>query len=85
MTGTRILPIPVLYHGCMNYTAIYEDPFDQDGTTADGTRVTHEIRLHIGSNVPLSEEKVKQTLRRHLSERFKIGNIGEEKIRIESA
>jgi hypothetical protein len=67
----------------MNYTAIYEDPFDQDGTSEGGTRITHEIRLLISSNTSMNDEAVKQVLRRHLSERFKIAEIKEEKIRIE--
>jgi hypothetical protein len=71
------------YHGRMNYTAIYEDPFDQDGTTADGTHVAHEVRLRISSNIGLTEDEVKRILRRHLSEKFSIAGVKEEKIRIE--
>ena len=73
------------YHRCMNCTAIYEDPFDQDGTTADGTRVTHEVRLRISSNISLTDEEVRMPLRRYLTDRIKIANIDEEKIRIELA
>jgi len=47
------------------------------------TRVTHQVRLGIGSPTGLSEEQVKWMLRRYLSERLKIGEIIEEKIRIE--
>jgi hypothetical protein len=67
----------------MNYTAIYEDPFDQDVTSEGGTSVTHEIRLRISSNTSMGDEEVKLALRCHLSERFKIAKINEEKIRIE--
>ena len=67
----------------MNYTAIYDDPFDQDGTSESGIHVTNEIRLRISSNASMSDEEVKQVLRRHLSGRFKIAKINEEKIRIE--
>lgn len=73
------------YYGCMNYIAIYKDPYDQDGTSKDGTRITHEIRLHISSNTDLTEEQVKEMLRRHLSERFKIREIKKERIRVEQA
>jgi hypothetical protein len=67
----------------MNYTAIYEDSWDQNGTSEDGTRVTHEVRLGISSNDNLSIEQIKETLRCYLTERLKIGEIKEEKIRIE--
>jgi hypothetical protein len=67
----------------MNYTAIYEDPFNTDGTSEDGTRVTHAIKLQISSNLIMGDEEVKQVLRRYLSEKFKIAEAKEEKIRIE--
>ena len=67
----------------MNYTAIYEDPFNTDGTSEDGTRVTHAIKLQISSNLNMGAEEVKQVLRRYLSERLKIAEVKEEKIRIE--
>jgi hypothetical protein len=79
----RIHQNTMRYHGRMNYTAIYENPFDQDGTTGDGTHVAHEIRLRISSNLALTEDEVKRMLRRHLLERFKIADVKEEKIRIE--
>ena len=71
--------------GGMNYTypAIYEDPFD-DGTSKDGTSVALAIKLHINSNVSMGDEAVRKVLRSHLSEKFKIAEIKEEKIRIEA-
>ena len=67
----------------MNYTAIYEDPFNEDGTSEDGASVTHAIKLQNSSNLNMGDEEVKQVLRRYLSERFKIAEVKEEKIRIE--
>jgi hypothetical protein len=69
--------------GSMTYTASYQDPWDRDGTTEEGTVVTYTITLHIGSNMELTDEQVREILRRHLRERFKITEIKEEKIRIE--
>jgi hypothetical protein len=66
----------------MDVTAIYENPFDRDSTSKGGTRITREIRHHICSNTRMNDEAVKQILRRHLSKRFKIAEIKEEKIRI---
>lgn len=67
----------------MAYIAIYEDPWDQDGTSENGTHVTHVVKLQVGSNISLSDEEVKKQLRRYLTERLRVANIKEEKIRIE--
>ncbi len=67
----------------MPYTAIYEDPWDSDGTTEEGTRVTHTVKLQVGANSPMDAEQVKQVLRRYLSERLNITDIKDDKIRIE--
>ncbi len=69
--------------GSMIYTAIYKDPWDDDGTSEEGTVVTHTINLHISSNVALTDERVREVFRRHLRERFHITDIKEDKIRIE--
>jgi hypothetical protein len=67
----------------MNYTAIYEDPWGENGTSEEGTRVTYTVKLHVSSNIEMDQERVKQVLRRYLSDRLKITDIKEEKIRIE--
>jgi hypothetical protein len=67
----------------MTYTAIYQDPWDQDGKTEEGTVVTHTVNLRISSNMALTDEQVREILRRHLRERFKLTDINEDKIRIE--
>ncbi len=65
----------------MTYIAIYEDPFNDDGITEGGTRVSHAIRLQISSNVDLDDEAAKKILRRHLLDKFHIADVKEEKIR----
>lgn len=67
----------------MTYTAVYKDPYDRDGVSEEGTVVTNTINLHISSNTELTDEQVRDVLRRHLRERFHIIEIKEEKIRIE--
>jgi hypothetical protein len=69
--------------GSMNHIASYQDPWDRDGISEEGTVVTHTITLRIGSNMALTDEQVREVLRRHLRERFKIMDIKEQKIRIE--
>jgi hypothetical protein len=69
----------------MNYTAIYEDPFNDDSASEGGTRVTHEVKLRISSNIRVDEEVLKKELRRYLTERLKITNVEEDRIRIETA
>jgi hypothetical protein len=44
---------------------------------------THAVKLQIGSNLNMSDEEVKQVLRCYLSERLKIAEVKEEKMRIE--
>jgi hypothetical protein len=69
----------------MNYIAIYEDPFDENGTSAEGIAVTCTVTLKVNTNTAMSEEAVKQVLRSYLTERWHTGEIKEEKIRIEQA
>ena len=63
----------------MTYTANYEDPWNRDGAPI----VTSTIKLRISSNTALDDEQVRETLRQHLRERFKITDIDESKISIE--
>ena len=67
----------------MTYTANYEDPWNRDGKREGDPIVTHTIKLHISSNTALDHEQLKETLRQHLRERFKITDIDESKISIE--
>ena len=70
--------------GVMIYTAIYEDPFDRDVTSEDGVSVSStSVKLQINSNLPRTDEQLRQVLRRYLSERLLIADVKEEKIRIE--
>ena len=67
----------------MTYTANYEDPWNRDGKREGEPTVTYTIKLHISSNTALDDEQVRETLRQHLRERFKITDIDESKISIE--
>jgi hypothetical protein len=67
----------------MTYTANYEDPWNRDRKHEGDPIVTHTIKLHISSNTRLEDEQVREVLRRHLRERFKITDIDESKISIE--
>ena len=69
--------------GSMNYMASYQDPWDRDCISEEGTVSTLTIKLKISSSTALTDEQVRESFRRHLKERFKITEIDEQKIQIE--
>ena len=67
----------------MTYNAIYENPWNRDGISEEGTICKTSVNLHVSTNIPFTDEQVREVLRQHLRERFKITDIDEDKIHIE--
>jgi hypothetical protein len=74
-------PGPIMV--AMNYTATYQDPWNRNGISKEGTVVTYTVKLLIASNTALTDEQARETLRHYLRERLKLTDIDEQKIRIE--